>query len=77
VGSTTRYRFGVFEFDPATPELRKAGRRVRLRPQGLKLLTLLVARPREVILRDEIASSLWDGGVFVDFEQGVIVSAAM
>jgi len=71
VGSTTRYRFGVFEFDPATSELRKAGRLVRLRPQGLKLLTLLVTRPREVIPRDEIARSLWDGGVYVDFEQGL------
>jgi TolB-like protein/DNA-binding winged helix-turn-helix (wHTH) protein/tetratricopeptide (TPR) repeat protein len=51
--------------------LRKAGRLVRLRPQGLKLLTLLVTRPREVIPRDKIAGSLWDEGVFVDFEQGV------
>jgi TolB-like protein/DNA-binding winged helix-turn-helix (wHTH) protein/tetratricopeptide (TPR) repeat protein len=71
VGSTSRYRFGVFEFDAQTPELRKAGRLVRLRPQGLKLLTLLMSRPREVIDREEIARWLWDADVFVDVEQGV------
>ena len=71
MGSLTRYRFGVFEFDPETPELRKSGRPVRLRPQGLKLLKLLISRPREVIAREDIARFLWDAGVFVDFEQGV------
>ena len=71
MGSLTRYRFGVFEFDPETPELRKSGRPVRLRPQGLKLLKLLISRPREVIAREDIARSLWDAGVFVDFEQGL------
>jgi len=71
MGSLTRYRFGVFEFDADTPELRKSGRPVRLRPQGLKLLGLLISRPREVIARKEIAQFLWDADVFVDFEQGV------
>jgi TolB-like protein/DNA-binding winged helix-turn-helix (wHTH) protein/tetratricopeptide (TPR) repeat protein len=71
MSSVTRSRFGVFEFDPATLELRKSGRAVRLRPQGLKLLKLLVSRPREVISREEIAQFLWNSGVFVDFEQGV------
>ena len=71
MGSLIRYRFGVFELDPEILELRKAGRLVRLRPQGLKLLKLLVSRPREVIAREEMARSLWDAGVFVDFEQGL------
>ena len=71
MGSLTRFRFGVFEFDSETPELRKSGRLVRVRPQGLKLLKLLVSRPREVIAREDIARFLWDAGVFVDFEEGV------
>ena len=71
MGSISRYRFGVFEFDAETPQLRKAGRPVRLRPQGLKLLMLLVSRPREVISRDEIARWLWGADVFVDVEQGL------
>ncbi len=71
MGAISRYRFGVFEFDAATPQLRKAGRRIRLRPQCLKLLGLLVSRPHEVINREEIARSLWDADVFVDVEQGI------
>ena len=71
LGSLTRYRFGVFEFEAETAELRKSGRPVRLRPQGRKLLKLLISRPREVIAREEIARFLWDADVFVDFEQGV------
>ena len=46
MGSLTRFRFGVLGFDPETLELRKSGRPVRLRPQGLKLLKLLISRPR-------------------------------
>jgi len=71
VGAISRYRFGVFEFDAEPPQLRKGGRRVRLRPQGLKLLGLFVSRPHEVISRDEMAESLWDADVFVDVEQGL------
>jgi DNA-binding winged helix-turn-helix (wHTH) protein/TolB-like protein/Tfp pilus assembly protein PilF len=66
-----RYRFGVFEFDAAALELRKNGRIVRVRPQSLKLLTLLLARPGEVASRDEIQHALWGHDTFVDFEQGV------
>jgi DNA-binding winged helix-turn-helix (wHTH) protein/tetratricopeptide (TPR) repeat protein len=66
-----RYRFGVFEFDAATLELRKNGRMVRVRPQSLKLLTLLLARRGEVASRDEIQHALWGHDTFVDFEQGV------
>jgi DNA-binding winged helix-turn-helix (wHTH) protein/TolB-like protein len=65
------YRFGIFAFDSAALELRKDGRVVRVRPQSLKLLSLLLARPGEVVSRDEIQRSLWDEGTFVDFEQGV------
>jgi TolB-like protein/DNA-binding winged helix-turn-helix (wHTH) protein len=71
LADTRQSRFGVFDFDAATLELRKAQRPVRLRPQALKLLRLLVARPRQVISREEIHKELWDADVFVDFEQGV------
>jgi DNA-binding winged helix-turn-helix (wHTH) protein len=66
-----RFRFGIFDFDADTLELRKAQRPVRLRPQSLKLLRLLVSRPRQLISRDEIHKELWAADVFVDFEQGV------
>ena len=66
-----QFRFGIFDFDAATLELRKAQRPVRLRPQSLKVLRLLVSRPRQLISREEIHKELWDADVFVDFEQGV------
>lgn len=71
-----RFRFGVFDFNAATLELHKRDthgdeRAVRLRPQSLKLLKLLVARPGQLLTRDEINRQLWEGDVYVDFEQGV------
>ena len=64
-------RFGVFDFDAATLELRKNSRPLRVRPQSLKLLALLVARPGELITREEIQQTLWGNDTFVDYEQGV------
>jgi DNA-binding winged helix-turn-helix (wHTH) protein/TolB-like protein len=66
-----RYRFGTFVLDAALLELRRGGRTVRLRPQSLKLLALLLSRPGEVISRDDIQAALWGNETFIDFEQGV------
>ncbi|HWQ00337.1 MAG TPA: winged helix-turn-helix domain-containing protein [Vicinamibacterales bacterium] len=65
------YRFGVFEFDPGTLQLRRNGRPVRIRPQSLRLLGLLIARHGELVTRDEIQRTLWGENTFVDFEQGI------
>jgi DNA-binding winged helix-turn-helix (wHTH) protein len=64
-------RFGVFEFDPQTAELRKNGRLLSVRPQALTLLALLLERPGAVVSREEIQRVLWAGDTFVDFDQGV------
>jgi DNA-binding winged helix-turn-helix (wHTH) protein len=69
--SGVRYRFGVFEADTATGELRRQGMRVKLNAQPFQLLCMLLARPGEVLAREEIASELWSGDTFVDFEHGV------
>ena len=66
-----RFRFGVFEFDGRTLELWKRGRFVSVRPQPLKLLALLLARPGDLISRDDFQQALWSGDTFVDFEQGL------
>ena len=71
-GSTTGcLRFGVFELDPASGELRTSGVPVKLPPQAFKLLALLAARAGDVVSREEIRQQLWGDGTFVDFEQGV------
>ena len=66
-----RYRFGVFEVDTATGELRRHGLRVRLHTQPFQVLCLLLARPGEMLTREEICRELWPEGTFVDYEHGV------
>jgi len=64
-------RFGVFELNVTTEELRKSGTLIRLAPQPLKLLALLARRSGQVVTRDEIQRALWEGKTYVDFEQGM------
>ena len=71
-----RYRFGIFEFDGRTLELTKAGRSISLRPQPLKLLALLLARPEELISRDELQRALWAGDTFVEASATLVGYAA-
>jgi DNA-binding winged helix-turn-helix (wHTH) protein len=66
-----RYRFGIFEVDAATGELRRQGLRVKLNTQPLQLLLMLLDRPGELLTREEISRELWPDGTFVDFEHGV------
>ena len=64
-------RFGVFELDLDTGELRKSGRAVRLRPQAAKLLGVLASRPGQLLTREELQEELWGQATFVDFEHGI------
>ncbi len=64
-------RFGVFELNVTTEELRKSGTLVRLAPQPLKLLALLARRSGQVVTREDIQQALWGGETYVDFEQGM------
>src|SRR6201996_8219780 len=65
------YRFGIFELDTASGELRRAGMRVKLHSQPFQVLTLLLRRPGEMLTREEICRELWPDGTFVDYEHGV------
>ena len=67
----TRYRFGVFEVDSTTGELRRNGVRIKLHSQPFQILSLLLERPGEMLTREEICRELWPDGVFVDYEHGV------
>jgi DNA-binding winged helix-turn-helix (wHTH) protein len=66
-----RYRFGVFEADATLGELRRKGVRVRLNAQPFQMLLMLLARPGELLTREEISRALWPDGTFVDYEHGV------
>src|SRR5690348_16236632 len=64
-------RFGLFEANFQTGELRKEGLRIRLGRHALKLLHLLLERPGHLRTRDEIRQQLWGSNVFVNFDQSL------
>jgi DNA-binding winged helix-turn-helix (wHTH) protein len=61
-------RFGVFELDLRTGELRKRGLRVRLQEQPFQVLAMLLEKPRELVTREELRQRLWTADTFVDFD---------
>lgn len=65
------YRFGVFEADEQTGELRKQGRRLALQGQPLQVLLMLLSRAGELVTRAELQQRIWTEGTFVDFEHGI------
>jgi cholera toxin transcriptional activator len=66
------FRFGVFELDSATGELRKDGKsRPRIRDQALQILIMLLEKSDDVVGRDELRERLWPSDTFVDFDHGL------
>jgi eukaryotic-like serine/threonine-protein kinase len=63
--------FGPFEFEHVSGDLRKFGNRIRLQGMPLKILSVLLEQPGQVVSRDELQRHLWHGTTFVDFEQGL------
>jgi TolB-like protein/DNA-binding winged helix-turn-helix (wHTH) protein len=64
-------RFGVFELDRRSGELRKDGVRVRLQEQPLRVLDALLAEPGEPVTREALRQRLWPDHTFVDFDNGL------
>ena len=66
----TKVRFGLFEFDFSTRELRKQGRRLKLQDLPLRLLASLLQAPGEMVSYEKLRSDLW-GDTFVNFDDGL------
>lgn len=64
-------RFGSFEFDLDSRELRKSGLRIKLQEQPCLILALLVERPGAIVTREELQKKLWPKDTFVDFDLGL------
>jgi cholera toxin transcriptional activator len=64
-------RFGVFEVDLVSGELRKKGTLVRLQEQPFQILALLLEHPGELVTREDIRSRLWLADTFVDFDHSL------
>jgi serine/threonine protein kinase len=69
--SSRKTRFGPFELDSRAGELRRDGRVVRLQEQTLRLLNLLLERPGEVVLREDIRRRLWPNDTVVEVSHGI------
>src|SRR6202142_3101868 len=64
-------RFGGFEFDLSSRELRKGRTRLRVPDQSLAILAMLLERPGELVTREEMQARLWPHGTVVGFENSV------
>src|ERR1700730_1402176 len=64
-------RFGPFQLDLRAAELRRNGAKVRLPDQSIKVLTLLVESPGEVVTRDDLHKKLWPNGTIVEFDSSI------
>jgi TolB-like protein/DNA-binding winged helix-turn-helix (wHTH) protein/Flp pilus assembly protein TadD len=69
--STHIVRFGEFELDLRTGELRSHGHHIILQEKPFQILTALLERPGEMVAREELIKRLWPAGTFVDFELGL------
>jgi DNA-binding winged helix-turn-helix (wHTH) protein/Tol biopolymer transport system component len=71
VSAVGKFRFGVFEADPQTGELRKSGIRIRMQSQPFQILQLLLERSGEVVSREEIQRKLWEQNTIIDLDQSL------
>jgi len=71
VETLRKVRFGPFELDARTGELRKEGYRVNLHGQPVEVLTILLEQPGELVTREELCKRLWPQDTFVDFEHSL------
>jgi Tol biopolymer transport system component/DNA-binding winged helix-turn-helix (wHTH) protein len=71
-----RWRFGQFEIDLSTGELRKNGLRVHIQEQPLRILGALLERAGELVTREELRERLWPSETFVNFERSLNAAVA-
>jgi TolB-like protein/DNA-binding winged helix-turn-helix (wHTH) protein/Tfp pilus assembly protein PilF len=69
--SSRTARFGVFEAHLKAGELRKHGFRLKLSEQPFQILAMLLARPGEIVSREQLRELLWPKDTFVDFDHGL------
>jgi TolB-like protein/Tfp pilus assembly protein PilF len=69
-------RFGTYEVSLHSGEVRKAGLRIKVQQQPMKLLEILLERPGEVVTREELRSRVWANESFGDFDQAVNIAIA-
>ena len=73
---TSVVRFGTYEVSLQSGEVRKAGMRIRVQQQPMKLLEILLERPGEVVSREELRGRVWANESYGDFDQALNIAIA-
>ena len=71
VGGRENVRFGDFEFDLRSGKLFRGGRPVKIQPQPLRVLAVLLERAGEIVSREYLRTRVWGDATFVEFDQGL------
>src|SRR6266699_1991706 len=71
VGGNGRLRFGDFEFDSLSGRLFRGGSIVKIQPQPLRVLAVLLERAGEIVPRENLRTRVWGHATFVEFDQGL------
>lgn len=66
-----RVRFGAFELDVRSDELRKGPSRLKVPDKSIEILKALLEQPGELVTREALRDRLWPANTFVDFEHGL------
>ncbi len=66
-----RHRFGDFELNCETSQLLRDSQPIKIQPQPLRILQLLVERSGQTVSREELRHHIWNGSTFVEFDQGL------
>jgi DNA-binding winged helix-turn-helix (wHTH) protein len=64
-------RFGPYELDLSSAELRKGHLRIRLQDQPFQILVALLEQPGKIVLREEIRQKLWRSNTVVEFDHSI------
>ena len=64
------YRFGIFDFEVESGQLRKHARPLSLERQPARVLAILLARAGDLVSREELRESIWGRETHVDFDRG-------
>jgi TolB-like protein/DNA-binding winged helix-turn-helix (wHTH) protein/Tfp pilus assembly protein PilF len=67
----TSLRFGTYEFDLRSGELRKHGIRIKLQEQPSQILAILLEHRGEMVTREQLQHRLWPSDTFVDFDHSL------
>ena len=65
------WRFGAFEVEGRTAELRRNGVAIRLQEQPSQLLLYLLQHAGEIVTREDLRAQLWPADTFVDFDHAL------